>query len=295
MVTMPLKTHDEFIKDFNGIGVNFDGRFGNQCVDLFRYYIHQVLDCPQPPGVSGAYQLADNYDRSRFKWIDNIENDVNNFPVKGDIVIWKPTPANGNYGHVAICIDADGHTFTSFDQNFPSQGYKDSKGNFIGTGVCHKQKHNYSDVKGWLHPIASNGTQQPEGNNMSDMFEGINLDDKESVKVAVRTWKDVVNGKYISIENHNQTIDLLTKQFQIERTNAEREAYERGLKEGKAFVPPTTTPSVPAQPQPQTPTTITPPNQYSIATVNMDLYEETELIVEIQENNRTLKRHFRKK
>lgn len=136
-------TLDTFIQKNNGKPLNFDGNYGNQCVDLFRFYCKDVLKVPQFPSVNGAKNLWDVCPPTFTK----IRNLPWNVPQKGDIIIF-----GGKFGHVSIFIDGNVFVFRSFDQNYPSQGYYDSKGNFIGTGVAHVQGHNYLNpaVIGWL-------------------------------------------------------------------------------------------------------------------------------------------------
>lgn len=132
--------------------MDYDGAYGNQCVDNFRFYVRDVLGFPQPPGVKGAVDLSKNYDPKYFQWIPNTPGIVFQ---KGDIIIFDGTPSNP-FGHVGIGDEADIKlpTFKSFDINFPSEGFKDAHGNFIGTGTAHIQTHKWSEkVLGWLRPI----------------------------------------------------------------------------------------------------------------------------------------------
>ena len=140
-------TVDEFFNKYNNKPVNFDNAFGNQCVDLYRQYLKDVLNVPQSPPVKGAAWIKSTYDTKLFDWLDNTITAV---PKLGDILIWD-TRAGGGFGHVAIYKQGNVLSFTSFDQNWPSQGYYDNYGNFIGTGVCHFQGHNYfGGLVGWL-------------------------------------------------------------------------------------------------------------------------------------------------
>jgi len=162
---------------------DYDGSFGNQCMDLFRFYVEQVLKLSQFPRVKGAINLIDVYDKSKF---DFIKNELFNKPEYGDIVIFK----GGTFGHVSMYIDGNLITFRSFDLNWPSQGYTDKYGNFIGTGFPHIQSHNYltDKVAGWFHPRES---------TMSDMYNGYDLSNKESMKVAVDSHIKFISGDYL--------------------------------------------------------------------------------------------------
>lgn len=135
---------DEFFGKYNGKGVDFDGFYGFQCMDLYRQFCKEVLNVPQSPGVSGAVKVWDTYLKNYFVRIDNTPTGV---PIKGDIIIWSQ--GVGQYGHIAVCKDADINKFTSFDQNWP-----------VGS-LCHFQPHNYKYVLGWLRFKPTTTTASP--------------------------------------------------------------------------------------------------------------------------------------
>lgn len=141
-------TVDEFFSKYEGKGINYDGKYGNQCVDLYRQYVKEALSAPQSPPVRGAKDIWSTYLSEHF---DRVENTPNAVPQKGDIIIWGSTL--GTFGHVAVFVSGDKNSFTSFDQNFPVEGHYNESGDFIGTGVCHFQPHSYYAVLGWLRPI----------------------------------------------------------------------------------------------------------------------------------------------
>lgn len=121
-------------------GVDFDGAYGKQCVDLFRAFHRDVLGRnKQPRGVVGAKDFWANYDTdSELK--DNytkIPNTADFVPIEGDVMVWK----NGTYGHIAICTgDGDKNYFKSLDQNWTNN----REINIV--------THNYTNVFGVLRP-----------------------------------------------------------------------------------------------------------------------------------------------
>ena len=135
----------EFFDKYNNKPINFDGAYGNQCMDIYRQYVKEVFGYPQSQGVGGAKDVWNTYLQDKF---DRITNSPTAVPQKGDVIIWGV--GIGTFGHIAIFDKGDVNSFVSFDQNFPVQGYIDSKGNHIGTGVCHFQPHTYQGVLGWL-------------------------------------------------------------------------------------------------------------------------------------------------
>lgn len=128
---------DQFISKWNGRGIDFDGYYGDQCMDLMHQYLSEVLGLTDgrilaAPNAKTVYtNFANVFGHERFERIANTPNGV---PQKGDIVFW----GNGTAGHVAIYRDGNVYSFTSFDQNYPT-GSK-----------CHLQKHDYTGVLGWL-------------------------------------------------------------------------------------------------------------------------------------------------
>lgn len=127
---------DEFIWKYYNAYIDYDHYYGNQCFDLYRQYVQEVLGFPQSPAVSGAAQIWDTYLKDYFIRIPNTPTGI---PQKGDIMIWNKN-AGGGYGHVAIVHDGDIMKFTSLDQNW------------VQGSPCRKVLHNYNNTLGWLHP-----------------------------------------------------------------------------------------------------------------------------------------------
>ena len=129
-------TTKEFFDKYNSVGIDWDKYYGYQCVDLYRQYVHEVLNLPQSPGVEGAKDIWETYLKEHF---DRFKNDPDAVPELGDIIVWNKFAGN-SYGHVGIYSSGDVNSFTSFDQNWP-----------VGS-LCHYQPHNYTNVLGWLRP-----------------------------------------------------------------------------------------------------------------------------------------------
>lgn len=155
----------DFIKKYDGQGIDFDGSFGNQCVDLYRQYVKEVVKAPQSPSVVGAKDIWNNY---LSQYFDRVENTPSAVPRSGDIVIWGDKI--GEFGHVAIFIEGNAVKFKSFDQNFP-----------VGT-KCHVQEHTYKGVLGWLAPKPSATENESNYKWLEQMFieRGIDITKGES-------------------------------------------------------------------------------------------------------------------
>jgi hypothetical protein len=129
-------TFDQFLNKWDKKPINPDGIYGQQCVDVIKQYF---VDCIGIPAIrNNGVDYWTNYPKSHFTRIANTPSFV---PKKGDIMVWSTSV--GKYGHVAIVINANVNTFTSFDQNWPFDD---------GKGVAHFQPHNYKGVFGVLRP-----------------------------------------------------------------------------------------------------------------------------------------------
>ena len=110
-------TLDEFVKKYSGTKVDFDKKFGYQCVDLFRQYCADVLNIPHTGAVVGAAELYTKYEVLPLeqKYFDRIPH-TGDVPCTGDVVIFGAVKTN-QYGHVAIVIGADDKHITVLEQD----------------------------------------------------------------------------------------------------------------------------------------------------------------------------------
>jgi len=168
-------TFNEFVKAYTGKKLDFDNHYGGQCVDLFRFYVHEVLDKPQPKPVVGAADFWTNYDidpnlKNNF---EKILNTPVNVPKAGDVMIWSKK-AGGGFGHVGVFIEGDVNRFKSFDQNWRA------------LNVSEPTEHNYTNVLGWL---------RPREETMSDLltYLGVTTDSEAKLKLNEHLGED--NGK----------------------------------------------------------------------------------------------------
>lgn len=139
-------TTDQFFTKYNGRYIDYDGKFGNQCVDEMRQYIKDVLgyDGYIIPAVNYAKNIFYNFPDGGTKQFTKIYNGPTNYPLKGDIIFFKtsilPPWLYGWAGHVEIVSSADGMNMVNFAQNWPTGS------------PCHFQPRKYKDCLGWLHP-----------------------------------------------------------------------------------------------------------------------------------------------
>jgi len=195
---------DEFIKKYLGKKVDFDGYYGGQCVDLYRQYVKDVLNLPQSPSVKGA---ADIWDTASSEHYDLIKNTPTAIPDIGDVMIWNKNVGDG-FGHVAIFLAGNINLFFSLDENWPT------------LNKVTVTKHNYDNIIGWLHP-------KKKENIISNVYKGLDLNNKESMKVCVDIWKDVVDRKYIKKEECDKIKEEEIKQLKEDFIKSSQEASIR--------------------------------------------------------------------
>lgn len=123
-----------FINQWNGKTIDFDGVYGAQCVDSAKKWNQEL-------GYGPRYGNGKD-------WINNAGADYTRVnyspglvPPEGAIVSWSGNPpANVPYGHVAIATGkGDRNRFETFDQNW-------------GGAYCKLNWHSYQAVQGWIVP-----------------------------------------------------------------------------------------------------------------------------------------------
>lgn len=114
----------EYVKKNNG--VDTDGYYGKQCMDLWNFYAVNVLNLTK--GLTGA-NIAKNILKNNYvmKNMLRINNTPDFVPQKGDVAVW----CGGEYGHIAICLGLGDKTyFMSIDQNWVRQKLTEEKHNY---------------------------------------------------------------------------------------------------------------------------------------------------------------------
>ena len=108
-------TYQEFVNKYNGVGTDYDGVAGVQCVDLIKLYLNKVFGL-NPGAWGNAYEYYANwtaYTTELQKNFNRIANTPDFIPIKGDIMVWN-TNVGGGYGHVAICTGEGDTSYFGF-------------------------------------------------------------------------------------------------------------------------------------------------------------------------------------
>lgn len=102
----------EEVKRMNG--VDLDGYYGKQCMDLYNHYCINVLETKRgETGCESAKYIVSTSNNTQF--FDVYKNTLTFLPKKGDVAVWT----NGTYGHVAIVIENGNMLrFKCIEQNY---------------------------------------------------------------------------------------------------------------------------------------------------------------------------------
>ncbi len=138
-----MLTHKQFLTKYLGRFVDYDGKWGNQCVDLIRFYIREVFGREAYvvlPGAPTAKQIYTNFTGNAF--FKKVANTPNNMPKQGDLVFFKTSVwfpfLYFSAGHTAVVDSANLYSMIVVEQNYPT-----------GHSV-RLFKRSYKDCLGWI-------------------------------------------------------------------------------------------------------------------------------------------------
>jgi hypothetical protein len=123
--------------NINGANINFDGRYGTQCMDLWNYWWTELgLPVAGFPRHVDAATVWEDFKGKHYEYFDGI---FPNRPAKkGDVFIynrsaWQNGGTNGP-GHIGIVISDNGDgTITVLETNGLGDGYEDDYMNQYGS------------------------------------------------------------------------------------------------------------------------------------------------------------------
>ena len=170
-------TFNEWLEKWNGHYIDFDGIYGNQCMDLMHQYCVEVLGITDGSVLAapGAKDVYNNFENIKgHELFEKIPNTPTGVPQEGDILFW----GTGTWGHVAIFIEGDASRFRSFDQNYPTGSF------------CHAQEHSYSGILGWLRCKGS--MVQLDAKTFENLVRKSTIYDKVYQKLGVADGETIV-------------------------------------------------------------------------------------------------------
>ena len=196
---------DEFIEKYKGKSVGYpnDNYFKGECLSLVKWYIKEVFGIDPPAsGCNGARCYWSIFPSPLDNIFEKVPNTPNLVPKKGWVAVWDGS-VGGGAGHIGIVADdkATKSTFNSFDSNW-------------GSKTAQIVTHNYNNVYGFL---------VPKGNNMSDMYNGYDLSNRESMKVAVDVLVRVQKGEFVEKSKLDELVKIKTAELSSKISDYEKQ------------------------------------------------------------------------
>lgn len=182
-------TFEQWVSKTLGKGIDWDGVYGVQCVDLVNHYIYNVLGI-RPVMIGNAIEFYNKRNSSaflknNFTWISNTPSFV---PKKGDIGVFK---TKSGFGHVCVA-NGEGTTsyFYSYDQNYPLSKHEPMT----------KIRHTYPNFLGVLRPKKALPTSAVTNQKYFKQYTGKSISIVDSLK-AVGARADYPYCKQIAAKN----------------------------------------------------------------------------------------------
>lgn len=172
-----------------GIGVDSDGVYGTQCVDLPNYISYHFFG----KWLWGnAIDLLDSAKANGYYVKYDAPDDIN--PKAGDVFVMDTRELYGHpFGHTGVVIeDSDGYTIKTVEQNI--DGNADSLQ--VG-GPARYNTRNFNGIVGWFRP-------NYEDDDVSDAIES-----ESDTEVVIDEWKNV-NGAWYRYDVDGE---LMTSQW----------------------------------------------------------------------------------
>lgn len=196
---------DEFIEKYKGKSVGYpnDNYFKGECLSLVKWYIKEVFGIDPPAsGCNGARCYWSIFPSPLDSIFEKVPNRPNLVPKRGWVAVWDGS-VGGGAGHIGIVADdkATKSTFNSFDSNW-------------GSKTAQIVTHNYNNVYGFL---------VPKGNNMSDMYNGYDLSNRESMKVAVDVLVRVQKGEFVEKSKLDELVKIKTAELSSKISDYEKQ------------------------------------------------------------------------
>ena len=168
-----------------------------------KWYIKEVFGIDPPAsGCNGARCYWSIFPSPLDSIFEKVPNRPDLVPKRGWVAVWDGS-VGGGAGHIGIVADdkATKSTFNSFDSNW-------------GSKTAQIVTHNYNNVYGFL---------VPKGNNMSDMYNGYDLSNRESMKVAVDVLVRVQKGEFVEKSKLDELVKIKTAELSSKISDYEKQ------------------------------------------------------------------------
>lgn len=117
--------------NINGAHINFDGRYGTQCMDLWNYW---CLELGVKHKVAPHYDAASVWEDRNGTHYEVFDGILPDQPAKaGDVFIYNRKAWGTGYGHIGIVLKDNGNSITVLETNGLGDGYEDDYMNQYGS------------------------------------------------------------------------------------------------------------------------------------------------------------------
>jgi len=128
---------DDFVEEWlgknlniNGAHINFDGRYGTQCMDLWNYWWTELGLTGIPRHVDAA-AVWEDFGGKHYEYFDGI---LPSEPAKkGDVFIYNRQAWGTGYGHIGIVVADFGDSIQVLETNGLGDGFEDDYLNQYGS------------------------------------------------------------------------------------------------------------------------------------------------------------------
>lgn len=145
-----LKQAQQWIHDHTGKGVDFDGQFGYQCMDLAVSYLYYVTD-----GAVRMWGNAKDSINNDFKGLATVYRNTPQFkPKSGDIAVYT-SGSYAQYGHIQVVINGNLNYYKCLEQNWNNMGATFRE-------VATVRTHYYDGVTHFIRPHFKRAGHQPK-------------------------------------------------------------------------------------------------------------------------------------
>lgn len=221
-----MKTQKQAIawaKSQKGKGIDYDGYYGYQCMDLAAAYIMYVTDNKYRTWGNAIDAIRNNFG----SYAKIIKNTPSFEPKAGDVVVWT-TGNFSTYGHIAIVLNGnpggDLQTITVIEQNWLGGGAAKTEMATIRThdytGITHFIRPNFK--KEVVKETATKATTKPVTTSKK----------KTDIKTSSKRIAYNMNNrgkKPTSIVIHNDAGSSSAQQYEKALVNASTSRYENGI------------------------------------------------------------------
>ena len=150
---------EEWLNTAEGVTMNPDGAYGNQCVDLVDAYGQAIFGVPWSVcvgGVVGAKQLLDAAPDKYWIRVDNNPADPNLIPPRGAVVVTSGDATNP-WGHTYAVLASDVNGVDAIQQDGFAEPLQFVSGGWYSAKPAHKARLPYAATGigytlGWLIP-----------------------------------------------------------------------------------------------------------------------------------------------